>query len=391
MKKFTFNFYLKLYLIALFLFAVFFFFQKYNNYVGWTISEWLINYQGGFTRRGLIGEIVFQFSKYTVLSVRETILTFQILTYFIYFYLTYKFIKNSNKHLLLIFSIFSPLFVIYPIAEVEVLGRKEIFIYISFLIVLNIFSLKNIQNIHYFYFSILLMISCLIWEGILIYFPFFIFILFLRNNFVINKRFLLKLTLCLFPLLISFYFVVFHRLNDSGINMMCESINECYGAMNYLNRNLSSNIGEVVSKFQLTYLVRYVLILFVGFLPLFLLIKNSRFNFNLKFQNANFYQIIFLIIFAPSFIFYYIAQDWGRWVSISYTLSLFTYIFSLKNNFIVLDINKINFVILKNKTIVTLLFVVFAFGWSPKTLINEDVSSIPIYRKSAEIIKSFYK
>ena len=161
--------------------------------------------------------------------------------------------------------------------------------------------------------------------------------------------------------------------------------------MNYLNRNLSSNIGEVASKFQLTYLVRYVLILFVGFLPLFLLIKNSKFNFNLKFQNANFYQIIFLTIFAPSFIFYYIAQDWGRWVSISYTLSLFTYIFSLKNNFIVLDINKINFVILKNKTIVTLLFVVFAFGWSPKTLINEDVSSIPIYRKSVEIIKNFYR
>ena len=391
MKNFTFNFYLKFYLITLFAFAVFFFFQKYNNYVEWTISEWLINYQGGFTRRGLIGEIVFQFSKYTILSIRETILTFQILTYFIYFYLTYKFIKNSNKHLLLIFAIFSPLFVIYPIAEVEVLGRKEIFIYISFLLVLNIFSLKNIQNIHYFYFSILLMISCLIWEGIVIYLPFFIFILFLRNNFIINLGFLSKLTLCLFPLLISFYFVVFHRLNDVGIKMMCESTNECYGAMSYLNRNLSSNIAEVTSKFQLTYLFRYILIFFVGFFPLFLLIKNSKFNFNLKFQKANFYLIIFLIIFSPSFIFYYIAQDWGRWVSISYTLSLLTYIFSLKNNFIVLDINKINFVILKNKIIVALLFVVFAFGWSPKTLINEDVSSIPIYRKSAEIIKNFYR
>ena len=388
MKNFTFNFYFKFYLIILFSFAVFFFFQKYNNYVEWTISEWLINYQGGFTRRGLIGEIVFQFSKYTILTIRETILTFQILTYFIYFYLTYKFIKNSNKHLLLIFAIFSPLFVIYPIAEVEVLGRKEIFIYISFLLVLNIFSLKNIQNIHYFYFSILLMISCLIWEGIIIYLPFFIFILFLRNNFNINLKFLIKLTLSLLPLVISFYFVVFQRLNDVGIKMMCESINECYGAMSYLNRNLSSNIGEVASKFQFTYLVRYALIIFIGFFPLYLLIKNSKFNLTFKSQTNNLFIIIFLIIFAPTFIFYYIAQDWGRWVSISYTLSLLTYIFSLKNNFIVLDVDKINFVILRKKSVVIIIFIIFAFGWSPKTLINEDVSSIPIYRKSVEIVKT---
>ena len=388
MKNFTFNFYLKFYLIFLYTFAVFFFFQKYNNYVEWTISEWLINYQGGFTRRGLIGEIVFQFSKYTILTIRETILTFQILTYFIYFYLTYKFIKNSNKHLLLIFAIFSPLFVIYPIAEVEVLGRKEIFIYISFLLVLNIFSLKNIQNIHYFYFSILLMISCLIWEGIIIYLPFFIFILFLRNNFNINLKFLIKLTLSLLPLVISFYFVVFQRLNDVGIKMMCESINECYGAMSYLNRNLSSNIGEVASKFQFTYLVRYALIIFIGFFPLYLLIKNSKFNLTFKSQTNNLFIIIFLIIFAPTFIFYYIAQDWGRWVSISYTLSLLTYIFSLKNNFIVLDVDKINFVILRKKSVVIIIFIIFAFGWSPKTLINEDVSSIPIYRKSVEIVKT---
>ena len=32
---------------------------------------------------------------------------------------------------------------------------------------------------------------------------------------------------------------------------MCDSVNECYGAMSYLNRDISSNIGEVKTKFQL--------------------------------------------------------------------------------------------------------------------------------------------
>ena len=391
MKNYTLNFYLKIYLIILYLFAVFFFFQKYNNYVEWTISEWLINYQGGFTRRGLIGEIVFQISKLSSLTIRETILTFQITTYLLYFYLLYKFLKDTNNNILFIFAIFSPLFVIYPIAEVEVLGRKEIFIYVSFLLVVNIFSIKNIQNRHYFYFSIILMISCLIWEGFVIYISYFIFILILKNNLVLNKSFFTKLTISLIPLSISFYFVFFHRLDENGLKMMCQSINECYGAISYLNRSLSSNISEVTSKFQISFLIRYILVLIIGFFPLFLLIKNSKLNYKQKFKNDYFYLIFFIIIFTPSLIFYYIAQDWGRWVSISYTLSLLTYVYYLKNNFIVINFDRINYSIFRKKFVVIFLFIIFAFGWAPKTLINEDVGSIPIYRKSVEIIKSVIK
>ena len=391
MKNYTLNFYLKIYLIILYLFAVFFFFQKYNNYVEWTISEWLINYQGGFTRRGLIGEIIFQISKLSSLTIREIILTFQITTYLLYFYLLYKFLKDTNNNILFIFAIFSPLFVIYPIAEVEVLGRKEIFIYVSFLLVVNIFSIKNIQNRHYFYFSIILMISCLIWEGFVIYISYFIFILILKNNLVLNKSFLTKLTISLIPLSISFYFVFFHRLDENGLKMMCQSINECYGAISYLNRSLSSNISEVTSKFQISFLIRYILVLIIGFFPLFLLIKNSKLNYKQKFKNDYFYLIFFIIIFTPSLIFYYIAQDWGRWVSISYTLSLLTYVYSLKNNFIVINFDRINYSIFRKKFVVIFLFIIFAFGWAPKTLINEDVGSIPIYRKSVEIIKSVIK
>ena len=391
MKNYTLNLYLKIYLIILYLFAVFFFFQKYNNYVEWTISEWLINYQGGFTRRGLIGEIVFQISKLSSLTIRETILTFQIATYLIYFYLLYKFLKDTNSNILFIFAIFSPLFVIYPIAEVAVLGRKEIFIYVSFLLVVNIFSIKNIQNRHYFYFSIILMISCLIWEGFVIYISYFIFILILKNNLLFNRSFLTKLTISLIPLLISFYFVFFYRLDENGLKMMCQSINECYGAISYLNRSLSSNISEVTSKYQISFLIRYILIILIGFFPLFLLIKNSKFNYKQKFKNDYLYLIFFIIIFTPSLIFYYIAQDWGRWVSISYTLSLLTYVYSLKNNFVVLNFNRINYLIFRKKFVVIFLFIIFAFGWAPKTLINEDVGSIPIYRKSVEIIKSVIK
>ena len=129
MNSIKFNHWFKIYLSVLFLFAIFFLFQKYDNKVEWTISEWLINYQGGFTRRGLLGEIVFQLSKIFSITVREMIFVLQVGAYLLYYTLLYKFIKDVNKNLLLVFAIFSPLFILYPIAEVEVLARKELFIF----------------------------------------------------------------------------------------------------------------------------------------------------------------------------------------------------------------------------------------------------------------------
>ena len=385
-----FNSSLQIYLGTLFFFAVFFFFQKYNNYTEWTISEWLINYQGGFTRRGFLGEIMFQISTLTSYSIREVILISQIITYLIYFYLIYKFLKNSNKNIIFVFALYSPLFIIYPIAEVEVLGRKEIFTYIAFLLVANIFSSKELHNKHYVYVSMILVFSCLIWEGIIIYISFFIFILLLKNYFLNKPDSFVKILICLIPFIITSYFIIFKRLDEYELKIMCNSINECYGAITYLNRSLSSNVGEVSSKFEIIYLIRYMVILLVGFFPLSLLIFNSSFNLRLRSKYKNYFPLFFIIIFIPSFIFYYIAQDWGRWISASYTLSFLTYVYCLKNNIIIFSTTKFDIPILKNKFITIFLFILFSFGWSPKTLINEDVASIPIYRKSVEIVKYFY-
>lgn len=389
MRKLQFDSYLKIYLLILFLFAVFFFFQKYNNYVEWTISEWLINYQGGFTRRGLLGELIFKFSNTVGITLREAILTFQILTYIIYFFLIFYFLRNIETHWILIFAIFSPLFLTYPIAEVEVLGRKEIFVFISFLIIIIMFSSENINSKHYFFYSLILTILCLIWEGVLIYLSYFIFILLIKNNFIFNKNLFLKLIFCFFPISIVFYFIVTQRLDSNEIKIMCESIGECYGAITYLNRDISSNIGEVISKFHTSYLIRYVLILIVGYFPLILLLTKSEFNLIFKYKNKYLVLFTFILLFLPTILFFYIAQDWGRWINISYTLSLLTYIYCLKNNLIIINFKAISYPILNKKFVTILLFVIFCFGWSPKTLINEDVSSIPLYRKSLNIIKSF--
>ena len=60
-KKF-YNFFL-IYILFLFIAAAIHLFFKHTGGADSTISEWLINYQGGFTKRGIIGEVCFILAK----------------------------------------------------------------------------------------------------------------------------------------------------------------------------------------------------------------------------------------------------------------------------------------------------------------------------------------
>lgn len=311
------------------------------------------------------------------------------ISYLVYFTLIFKFLKKLNINLLLVFAIYSPLFVLYPIAEVEVLARKEIFVFISFLLIANIFEKPKIENRHFFYFALILSINTLIWEGVVFYLSFFIMVLIVKDKFIFNQSFLIKLILCITPVFIILYFIVFFRLTENEVNIMCNSVNECYAAMTYLDNNLNSNISEVTSQFKFSYLLRYILIFFIGFLPLLILMKNSNFKIKTK-MNKNNILSLFILMLLPNIIFYYIAQDWGRWMNISYTLSLLTYLYLYKNNYIEVNNKVNNYKILKKNFLLIMLFIVFSFGWNPKTTMKEDVGSIPIYRKTLSIINFIF-
>ena len=94
------------------------------------IAEWLINYQGGFVRRGFLGEFVYQISLFFKLNLRFVFLILQIFLYLTYYYLIYRLLTNISYNYLIFVTIFSPLFILFPIAELEALGRKEVILFI---------------------------------------------------------------------------------------------------------------------------------------------------------------------------------------------------------------------------------------------------------------------
>ena len=69
--------YFKIYLISLFFLGIYYLHYKHNAGTDSSISEYLINYQGGFNRRGLIGEICFIIADFFDLKLRFVIFIFQ--------------------------------------------------------------------------------------------------------------------------------------------------------------------------------------------------------------------------------------------------------------------------------------------------------------------------
>ena len=165
-KKF--NKYFIYYLSLLFFFSIVYLFQKHTVGNDSTISEWLINYQGGFTKRGLIGQLSIFLADFLKLDLRQSILGFQIFIIGLYFISLFIFFRNVKLNKIILLSIFTPIFILYPIAEIEVLARKEVFIFLIFIFYVQLNS-ELFQNL---FKLIFLPISILIWEPVIFYFLF---------------------------------------------------------------------------------------------------------------------------------------------------------------------------------------------------------------------------
>ena len=91
-------------LINIFLVS-FYLFTKHSIGNDSSISEWLINYQGGFTRRGLGGEVVIFFSRLFEITLRQSIMIVQLTIHTLYLVLVYHYIKKLLKFEVLLKSL----------------------------------------------------------------------------------------------------------------------------------------------------------------------------------------------------------------------------------------------------------------------------------------------
>ncbi len=100
----------------------------------YVLIENLINYQGGFVRRGLLGDIIFKLNYYTGVNHIKIIICIYLSAYFLFIILFYKILEKIwaiNPYLFL-FIFISPSTLFFPLFDFNALFRKEIFFFIVF-------------------------------------------------------------------------------------------------------------------------------------------------------------------------------------------------------------------------------------------------------------------
>ena len=371
--------YFKLYISILFIFSVFYLQGKYNVGNDSTVSEWLINYKGGFTKRGLIGQIVIHISEIFNYSLRQSILFFQIFSIGIYYLLLINFLKPINLNKIILLSIFTPIFLLYPVAEIEVLGRKEIIIFSFYLIYL---TLQNFRQKNYFR-IFLLPLLMLIWEPVIFFFIFWLIVDYIENVFEKNYKSLAKYLLTYVPAILIGVYIALNPISEIDHKNMAIFLNENFNENCYMACALLLSKSSIYDQFKLNFnifsfeiFLRYFLIILIGFGPLFILIKFSQFK-RLKSK------IFLFVIVVPIFILFMMMSDWGRIVNIFYTFSIISFLYLYKKKLVMLN-NKISenfFVkIFNKKYIYTIFFIIFCFGWNPKTSLTGDIGTNPLWK-----------
>jgi hypothetical protein len=371
--------YIDYYLISMFFFSVIFLFEKHNVGNDSTISEWLINYQGGFTKRGIVGQISILISEQFNIHLRKSILTFQILTVGIYYLLLKKFFFDIEFNKLIIFSIFSPVFILYPVAEVEVMARKEYFLFIFYLIYLFIDNNKYKD----LYKLIILPLLVLIWEPVIFFFPFWFLIDSLNYKKNLNFKYFLFSTLKYLPALLVGLYIATHPISETDHFKMASYLKENFNEDCYMSCALLLSKSAIQDQYNAVFellsfevLIRYSLIIIIGFLPMFAMIYFIRLSLSIKIMLISFVSFPIIILFS-------MMTDWGRVVNMFYTFSILTFLSLYKNKIINFDnFNKSKFdnIVTKNKKIFFILFIVFSFGWNPKTSMTGDIATNPLWK-----------
>ncbi len=374
------------YFLYLFIAYVFFLnlhlYEFPNKYV---YTDWLINYEGGFVRRGLLGQIIFKISNFIYVKISSLIFYFQVIAYFFYFLIFYKILVKQQTNFFWFLVIFSPILFLYPIAELEALGRKDIFVILIFLI----FSIINYNNLRSIIFTFLFLfsVSTLIHEITIFYIFHYLFIIYIKNRFRIKQKFYHVYFIWIFLCIAYLLYLCLYKHNFVLIENILSSYNyEDFtsesGSFSHIKPTLDSVFLKTYDNISLISILRIIFLIFLSLFPILFFNK-------IKSQYVNKYFDLKNIIFASVFLaipMYILIFDWGRIVYINYNFLVIIII-----QLFILDIfnkdylkHKLNNLNKKSKIII---FVLICMTFSPKILVTDDLSSFPLYRSLVKLVK----
>ncbi|MHB8422230.1 MAG: hypothetical protein ACYC9S_10960 [Leptospirales bacterium] len=285
---------------------------------GFNIGDWLINYQGGFVRRGFAGEILYLLARVTHLSPAILLLGLQDVLFSLYFYFSYRVLQTKTDLVKYVILIFSPFLFTFAINSQAGGYRKEIIYFAILAVITYAQQTYNPQKFQRTFLWILFLYPMVILtdELGLVILPLMIAVYWNKVR-PSSSRIILYLSLLLLENAAIFLAVIFrHRVSIDQVNTIIKSLiqtgydpNGTGGAIGALHSTTLANMKDtfhsiVYANYFLTYPIAFFLCS-IAYLPLGKEIKEVFRNRILLLGYAG-----SLIILLPVFI---IANDWGRW------------------------------------------------------------------------------
>ncbi len=358
--------------------------QSFSNYV---YSEWLVNYAGGFVRRGLTGSIIFSLRKMFNLTTPQMFFKVVYVNYLIFLVWSIIYLIKVNKSLkiltvetILIF-LFLPCLILFPINDIGGLGRKEYLFFLGLLINLWLVS-QTVNSLYllginqakqelnqksldkygyqlFIFYNLFSIPTALSHEALLfLVLPLNILItltILRLNN--LPKRAITKTLIIYSPtLLICLISVIFKGNEEVAITICqswqkynlvpdCQELPEVLSYYTYstfkavratFNKNILHDNGLRLFSWIVAFLLSLILLMRASETTISktveeenkrLYIKNENLSFSHQEVSTNFSFKYLFLPFLASFILYIIAFDWGRWfmiISITYAVCLLT-------------------------------------------------------------------
>ena len=281
----------------------------------WTIGEWLINYQGGFVRRGFLGEGIYFLCNAIEVSPIFVIWFISITSYF----LLVKFTIIEAKDKVSIVFLLSPCVFLAPVIG-DFLIRKDILLLLIFLFNLKILKSHNPNT---FFLNILNIVGILIHESFAIYaLPIQLFVFSNKLNIVKTKIIFFKFI----PSILFFISCFIFKGNQSQAMLIHQSwINKSL-LFPFENLNYELPLGAInaigwgfqdVLKILLTSLTEFKGILWMPLIWLATAIfLGSFFLGDFSGKDIKIKSFVLSFQFLPFSVLCFSGWDYGRWIFI---------------------------------------------------------------------------
>jgi hypothetical protein len=291
------------------------------------IGEWLINYSGGFIRRGLIGSVVLFVGHITGIALPWIVFPIQVVTFLLFIGCVYWLTKGLRWNPWMAAVLLSPATLAFTVMDSYAGFRKEFLLFAALALVICVVMSGRLRD---WQLSALLSVVSvglmLSHEALVVGFPYFFAAVAIQKGSAAKaaKVFYVPALLAAIALVA----VMLHPANLAITQAVCTSVggtlgpfndpsgNVCSGSIEWLQFTLPQARALFVPAIREYHLVRlFSLLAIPTFTPMIVLLvqfyRRDRLHHEVKMVI-----VCGALSLVGTAILFYIALDWGRWVHI---------------------------------------------------------------------------